>query len=331
MGLASYVFPTAEHSRFAHSLGVYSTARSAYQHLMLRSADLDLPLTVRFDRDTEKEFCIASLCHDLGHTPFSHVLENTLLPEGFRSHEECTRALLSTESEVGKAIKSISDLEAVRLFLSQEHINKALNVLVSGSFDADRADYILRDSYMCGVNYGQYDLNWLFHSMTIETNLNEQPILVLDGRRGLDSLRQFLSARRYLYRQVYFHSAVRGAQILLKAIFDRIQDLPKNASTKALAPHCLKGLATGQRLSIGEFIAATDIEVLYMVRNFALRHKDATLRYLCRLFLDRQLPKAALDSAKSLHPLTQRGGFKIELQQSIICDDNPGLSVGRQG
>ena len=97
MGLASYVFPTAEHSRFAHSLGVYATARAAYQQLRTRSADLDLPLLVRFDDEVEAEFCIACLCHDLGHTPFSHVLENTLLPEGYRSHEECTLALLSTE------------------------------------------------------------------------------------------------------------------------------------------------------------------------------------------------------------------------------------------
>ena len=145
------------------------------------------------------------------------------------------------ERAVGKAIKSISDLDAVRLFLTREHINRALTVLVSGSFDADRADYILRDSYMTGVNYGRYDLNWLFHSMTIETNRNEQPILVLDSRRGLDSLRQFLSARRYLYRQVYFHSAVRAAQVLLKAIFDRIQDIPKHTQPPKIShPHASK-------------------------------------------------------------------------------------------
>jgi hypothetical protein len=77
----------------------------------------------------------------------------------------------------------------------------------------------------------KYDFKWLLHAMTVETNKLGQPVLLLDGPRGMDALTQFLSARRYLYRQVYNHPTIRGAQILLKAIFARLQDLGPNAGS----------------------------------------------------------------------------------------------------
>src|SRR5258705_7897127 len=82
MGLSSFVFPTAEHSRFAHSVGVYATAKQVFAQLQIRARPLQFSGPwFRFDEAAENDFCIAALCHDIGHTAFSHVLENVLLPE----------------------------------------------------------------------------------------------------------------------------------------------------------------------------------------------------------------------------------------------------------
>ena len=131
--------------------------------------------------------------------------------------------------------------------------------------------------------------------MTIETNELGQPVLLLDGPRGLDALRQFLSARRYLHRQVYYHPTVRGAQLLLKGIFGRMQDIGQHADSVRLTPACMHPLTRGQKLSVEDFVETTDIEVGYMIRQFAREHREPVLNFLATLFVQRQFPKCVLD------------------------------------
>jgi uncharacterized protein len=290
---------------------VYATARQAFLHLQQRAVNFDFQTPgIKFDDDLELEFSIAALCHDIGHSAFSHVLETNLLPDGLRNHEECTRAILSDpEREICKAINNASDLQSVLSLLERKHPNKALSDLISSTFDVDRCDYILRDSLMSGVEYGSYDLKWLLHAMAIETNSLDQPVLLLDGPRGLDALRQFLSARRYLHRQVYLHPTIRAAQILLKAIFSRIQDLTPSEETRQLAPKSLRAIVDHKKLSISDFLQTRDIEVNLLVTNL-ITHSDDTLRYLATLFLERKFPKCILDSARSSAAIST--GFKIQ-------------------
>ncbi|MCI0662459.1 MAG: hypothetical protein L0220_15425, partial [Acidobacteria bacterium] len=224
--------------------------------------------------------------------------------------EECTRAILNDPTrEIHKAINGISDLQSVLALLERRHPNKALSDLISSTFDVDRCDYILRDSLMSGVEYGSYDLKWLLHAMAIETNSLDQPVLLLDGPRGLDALRQFLSARRYLHRQVYLHRTIRAAQILLKAIFSRIQDLPPSDETRGLAPKCLRAIVDHNKLSIDDFLQTRDIEVNILVTNLTT-HSDPALRYLASLFLERKFPKCILDSARSSSGISR--SFRIQ-------------------
>lgn len=314
MGLSSYVFPTAEHSRFVHSLGVFANAQQAFGHLAQRALNFDFQTPgIMFDEDLQLEFCIAALCHDIGHSAFSHVLETVLLPDGLRNHEECTRAMLTDGNrEVSREINNISDLQSVVFLLEKSHPNRALSDLISSTFDVDRCDYILRDSRMSGVEYGSYDLKWLLHAMAIETNSLNQPVLLLDGPRGLDALRQFFSARRYLHRQVYLHPTVRAAQILLKAIFSRIQDLDPCQETFELTPKCLHPVIRHEKLSMEDFINTRDIEVNIMISNFAHSHEpkfDATLKLLSQYFMSRRFPKCVLDSARSSSPISN--AYKI--------------------
>jgi HD superfamily phosphohydrolase len=181
-GLSSFVFPSAEHSRFVHSLGVYATAMEIYEQLRRKSENLDLQLPgLKFDEATRIDFCIAALCHDLGHSAFSHVLETVLLPDGMKSHEECTLAILSSNSEIKTVIDRVADRRSVLNLLRNPatHPNLALRDLISSTFDVDRCDYVLRDSAMAGVEYGKYDLKWLIHAIGIETNPLGQPVLLL--------------------------------------------------------------------------------------------------------------------------------------------------------
>jgi hypothetical protein len=161
----------------------------------------------------------------------------------------------------------------------------------------------------------------------IELNEALRPVLLLDGPRGLDALRQFLSARRYLHRQVYYHPTVRGAEILLKGIFARMQDIGDCTETANLTPSCLQPIMKGQKLTFDQFLRTSDVEILYMIRNFADEHPDLTLKYLSELFVDRQFPKCVLDSAKSGVRLSEQYQIHVEVDPESNLEGTflPGL------
>ena len=301
MGLSSYVFPTAEHSRFSHSLGVYANALSAFQHLKGRAEDFKFEYGYGFEPDDGKAFAIAALCHDVGHTAFSHVLEDIFLPDGYNNHEDCTIALLTEENELTSALNNVKglDVEAVRLLISGRHPNKALAGMISGALDVDRADYLLRDSQMAGVGYGKFDFNWLIHSIDVEVNNIGSPIVVLDGARGIDSLRQYFAARKHMHKQVYFHPTVRAAQKHLRAILERIRDLAQAGDAPVL-PKCFDFLLTKNRPTMEQFVRITDVEVLYLVRSLADDCEDEVLKYLCSEFSARRFPKCISDTGRQM-------------------------------
>lgn len=310
LGLTSCVFPTADHSRFAHSLGVLATATEVYAALKIKAEPCMLTVPgLRFDDASELDFCLAAMCHDLGHTAFSHVLENVLLPAGMRRHEQCTKELLLNGGPVSTAISRIADIDSILLFMDREHPNKALSSLISGPFDVDRCDYLLRDSAMTGVDYGHFDLAWLIHSMSIDINTLNQPVLTLDGPRGLDALRQFLAARRYMHRQIYFHPTVRAAQVLLRGIFDRILDVGVPEAISSSAPYGLRNFLRGSDVTTGDFIETQDADVQILIKLLARESTDETLKIMSEMFLRREYPKCVLDSAKSFRSFEEAHGI----------------------
>ena len=333
--MASYVFPSAEHSRFIHSLGVFATAMETYAVLKKRAEPCVVTTPgLRFDDATEIDFCLAAMCHDIGHTAFSHVLEGRLLPAGMRRHEECTiEILLSTPLK--DIIEDIADLDGILLLISREHPNKALSSLISGPFDVDRCDYLLRDSRMAGVDCGQFDFAWLLHSMGIDLNDLDQPILVLDGPRGIDSLRQFLSARRYMHRQIYYHPTIRAGQLLLKGIFERAVEAELGDTIITQAPYGLRNYLRGRSVSVGDFLATTDVNVMYLIKLLANISADDTLSELCQMFVRREYPKCVLDSAKTYGSFEQVHGIidpyemdELEsFQLALWADRNPVKAV----
>jgi uncharacterized protein len=319
-GVTSFVFPGAEHSRFTHSLGVYGTARQALTVLKesdtSRAFDGTLAALDFTDTRTEKSFYIAALCHDIGHTAFSHALEGTLLPSQFKgSHEQATIALLNKDTQLQAAINSCGDVNAVEKFISGGHANLALNSLISGAFDVDRCDYILRDSALAGVEC-RFDLKWLLRSLTLGSSKNGAPQIVLDGKRGLDALRQFLLARRYMYRQVYYHKSVRGMQLLLKSLLDRLKDSPLCVDLLHACPPSLRHLSKSDSPTLDDLVNTTDHEVMYLVRLCAnSKNSDPISKYLATSFLTRNVPTPYLDNGRSREDYDKLEKLRISAYQ----------------
>ena len=248
------------------------------------------------DDELKREFQIAALCHNIGHTALSHIFEPILLPEGQQNHEECTITLLRSDTEIANCISEICDLESVIQLLSSKHQVFGLCRLLVGEYDIDRWDYLLRDSHETGVRYGIFDLDWMIHSLIPRMNNENRPNIIFDLNRGAVALRQFLAARRSMYQQVYWHRAVCGAEQMLLAIFHRAMDPRRpgynDEMEKSLVPQPLqKRLFRNESPSIQDFLNTDDILILSVIRSWANHSIDPILHYLSNCFVHRRLFK----------------------------------------
>jgi uncharacterized protein len=206
VGHSFLVYPGATHSRFEHALGAYHLTRRALASLE-ELGELD-----RVSEDECLAVRLAALLHDIGHYPFSHALEEA----GFPSHETLGVAKLS-QGELGERLVEIGgkELPARVGALIVGSSPSPLQGLVSGSVDLDKIDYLSRDAMMCGVPYGNLDVDRLLSSLTL--------VEVAPGRReigvqekGISALESLLFAKYQMYRNVYWHHAVRSATCMFK-------------------------------------------------------------------------------------------------------------------
>jgi hypothetical protein len=206
VGHTFLVYPGATHTRFEHALGAYHLTRRAISALdeagELGPASLEDCLAVR----------MAALLHDIGHYPFSHALEEA----GFPSHEKLGVSKLS-QGELGKRLVEIGGTEfpaAVGALITGTSLNP-LQGLISGSIDLDKVDYLSRDARMCGVPYGTVDVDRLLSSLTlIEVKPGHYEVGVRE--KGISALESLLFAKYQMYRNVYWHHAVRAATCMFK-------------------------------------------------------------------------------------------------------------------
>lgn len=206
LGHAFLVYPGATHSRFEHALGAYHLARRALAILDERGDLVGLhpgePLAIR----------LAALLHDIGHYPFSHALEEA----GFLNHEALGAARLA-EGALGDTLRKIGGDALIRRIaeLIQGTSTSPLAGLVSGSLDLDKIDYLSRDARMCGVPYGTLDVDRLLASLALVPIGNGiRAVGVLE--KGVSALESLLFAKYQMYRNVYWHHAVRAATCMFK-------------------------------------------------------------------------------------------------------------------
>ncbi|MBN2636923.1 MAG: HD domain-containing protein [Prolixibacteraceae bacterium] len=203
LGMSYLVFPGANHSRFEHGLGTTHLMRQAISALRLKGVEIT-------DEEADA-VTIAILLHDIGHAPFSHVLENTLVEI---SHEEISLLLMN---ELNRQFNGKLDL-AIKIFTNQ-YKKHFLHQLVSSQLDMDRLDYLSRDSFFTGVAEGTIGVDRIIKMLNVWKDE-----LVVDIK-GIYSIEKFLISRRLMYWQVYLHKTVVSAESLLINVLKRAKDL----------------------------------------------------------------------------------------------------------
>ena len=211
LGLAHLVYPGATHSRFEHALGAYHLAQQTVRTLADAGALEDLPT------DEGAVVVAAALLHDIGHYPFSHSLEELGVP-----HHESVAGPLLTTGELADILRTefAPDAPERILALVRGTSDSPLQGLISGSIDLDKIDYLKRDALMCGVAYGEIDVDRLRHALVLVADPSTGRRLVGLREKGLAALESLLFAKYQMYRNVYWHHAVRSATAMYKRLVE---------------------------------------------------------------------------------------------------------------
>jgi HD superfamily phosphohydrolase len=239
LGLAFLVYPGASHSRFEHAVGAYHLARQALAILGERG---DLK---GLDESVMAEVKVAMLLHDIGHYPFSHALEEI----GALHHEEVARPLI-TQGVIGDILRRElgKDAPARIVNLIRGKSDSPLQGLISGSLDLDKIEYLRRDALMCGVPYGEIDSERLLNAMCLVSAESREPRAenrtIGIREKGLSAVESLLFAKYQMYRNVYWHHAVRSATAMYKRLVSDALDAGALSAEK-LAGFTDEGLLLG--------------------------------------------------------------------------------------
>lgn len=277
LGLAFFAYQSAEHSRFTHSLGAF--------HIATRLLDR-LGSKYQIEENDRIAVRIAALLHDVGHGPFSHVMESIL---AFHHEEYTIGAVLDSKTAIGQVLGDFSPeiADSIAAIIRGNFRQKSLGQLISSQLDADRMDYLLRDSMMTGVKYGIYDLEWIIRSLEIDQS--EDRLYV--SSRGLYAVEDYLQARYYMFRQVYFHRTLRAAECVLRSLMRRAIELSAAGEPIFRAANtAFDAILTGRALSVKEHFSLDDNDVLFHIKQWR-NNQDPILADLSSRFLDRRLFK----------------------------------------
>ena len=278
LGLAHFAYQAAEHSRFTHSLGAYHLATRILDRLRTKYSIADE------DRTAVR---VAALVHDVGHGPFSHVVESIL---GFHHEAFSVEAVLSSETEIGQTISKFSPTLAAQIadIIRGQFRPVALGQLVSSELDVDRMDYLLRDSLMTGVKYGVFDLEWVIKSLEID-EANDRLYV---SAPGIYAVEDYLQARYYMYRQVYFHRTLRSAEAVLHSLLRRALEMfAKDEQVWFATGTAIEKVLRGEKLSLSEHLSLDDSDVFFHIKQWCSAD-DKILADLSDRFLNRRLFKA---------------------------------------
>ena len=303
LGLSCMVYPGANHTRFEHALGALHLMRSAIGILKMKGLDIS--------DDEADAVSVAILLHDIGHGPFSHVLESTLVPDV--PHEKISLLLME---ELNRQFDNKLDL-AIQIFTNKYH-RHFLHQLVSSQLDMDRLDYLSRDSFFSGVSEG------VIGSERIIKMLNVKNDELVVEYKGIYSVENFLIARRLMYWQVYLHKTVLSAEYLLINALCRareliMQDVDLFATPvfKVFLKHQFspddfrENNTIAGRTTLDLFTSLDDNDIIASIKEWQ-NHPDQVLSYLARCIINRRLYKIKI----SKKPIPEH---KITLLKERIC------------
>lgn len=272
LGTSFLTFHGGEHSRFNHSLGVYELMRR-----ILETFEGRIKLSYE-----EQLLCLcAALLHDVGHGPFSHSFEKV-----FRyHHEDWTRAILLGDTQINTILRRIDEDFPRKLaeVIAKTYENKLIVSLISSQLDADRMDYLLRDAYYTGVNYGNFEIERILRVM----RPSEDGIVFKYS--GMHAVEDYIMSRYQMYWQVYFHPVTRGGEVVLRKIFQRAKDLYRQGYAFYQEPIMLLPFLQ-DKVELADYLALDESVILFYMQMWR-KESDPILNDLCARFLDRNLYK----------------------------------------
>lgn len=283
LGLSHLTYPGAVHTRFSHCLGTFHLSKLALKYLLDNAGK-------KINEEVRLAILAAALLHDIGHGPFSHVLENITKV----NHEKWTDKIIeSGESEVNKILRSHDNnlpnlIRSILLGTDKKH--SLFSTLICSQLDVDRMDYLLRDSYFCGNSFGTFDYRWILHTLHIgEIPLagrkTQQPVW---PEKALCAIEDYIYARYNMYRTVYFHATTRGFEELLVAILKRAKKLlEEDRKILIISDKIKKYLLNPSSISFDEFLFLDDFILQSQIRLWE-ESRDKILCDLCRRLTNRQ-------------------------------------------
>jgi len=291
LGMAQFVYPNATHTRFAHSLGVLG--------IMARVLGVVEQKGVKRKEEEIENLRLAALLHDIGHYPYSHLMEKldkVQLTEElvgdkqprreldasrvpFPKHDELGRTIITHQKDLLEALGGKNRAEAVAaIFCRSEGTDLQWSKLINSSLDMDRLDYLLRDSNATGVPYGQIDINYLLNNLKVSDNGR-----LGVTRKALSAAEQFLFARYFMHRTVYYHKTTFAFEEACRHLLRRIRD--RQEFGFPVDGHAIRDIAKGE-----ELLMFTDAFVDNIIRQ-AVKQEDEVISSLAQSILNRRPPK----------------------------------------
>lgn len=306
MGLSYLVYPGANHTRFHHALGC--------MHIMQKAIEVLRFKAIAISAEEEKALYITILLHDIGHGPFSHAMEHSIVENG--NHELIS---LKFMRKLNEEFNGELDL-AIKIFTGNYHRNFMLQ-LVSSQLDMDRMDYLKRDSFYSGVAEGSINSDRLIQMMNVVDNN-----LVIE-EKGIYSVENFLIARRLMYWQVYFHKTSLVAELILAKILKRAKEL----SQKGEQLNCSEALnyflknkievENFDDLILENFSKLDDYDIISALKEWQ-NHNDFILSTLSKMIINRDLLKIIMSDEKFTQLQIEEHVKKFSELQNISLNDS---------
>jgi len=305
MGMSYLVYPGAHHTRFHHALGGL--------HLMQQAIEILRFKGIKINAEEEEGLQIAILLHDIGHGPFSHAMEHSIV-EGV-SHE-CISLLFMEEmnAEFNQSLTL-----AIAIFKGS-YSRKFMNQLVSSQLDMDRLDYLKRDSFYTGVPEGN------INSERIITMLNVVDDHLVIEEKGIYSVEKFLVARRLMYWQVYLHKTGVAAEQLLIRVLMRAKELIERGENLTSSPalsYFLRNKVTLDKFdsdTLGTFAKLDDYDIVSAMKEW-MENDDFVLSNLCKMLLNRDLLKVKLKKKKINPDKLKKHALLLQKKYSITEEE----------
>jgi HD superfamily phosphohydrolase len=327
LGALYLTFHGAEHTRFTHSIGTAFMAKRIFDSLLAAG---QVPQRPRTAERTRLVSIVAALLHDVGHGPFSHLYEKVF---DNRRHEDWTRAIVCfRRGEVGRLVRKAGMVDDILAVYDRSYRPSFVTDIVSSQLDADRLDYLLRDSFMTGVAYGQYDLDWILTNLRLARKqaATRRPAsrqgtrrraagrgargveriddlrLAIHGTKGYHAAEQFVIGRSLMYQQVYYHKTSRAAEQMIRTALQRLVDA--HAETGRFPDSCpapiRKVVETRGDLSVEDYLRLDDWLFLSAFAEWSATPRgalDPILGDLCRRITRRKLFKTVRVTCDTRH------------------------------